>query len=284
MGLVNLGYMLQKARREGYAVAAFNIDNFQTARTAVLAAESLRSPLILQTAVATVKSIGAAAMIGFLRPLAGQAKVPVAIQLDHCTDSELALQCAALGWSSIMFDQSKKDFEENKEKTREMVRFCHDRDVSVEGELGAIAGTEGHIVVAEHEASLADPVSSAEYCRETGIDAFAPAVGTAHGVYKGEPKVEFDLLRTISDAVSCPTVIHGGTGLSDEAFRTLIRNGAAKINISTALKMAYYQAVYTYTHLHPDDNDPLKLDTVAGSAVREVFERHIRLFGSDGKA
>ena len=200
------------------------------------------------------------------------------------SDIDLALQCAGLGWSSIMFDQSKMSYKENMEKTRKMVRFCHDRDVSVEGELGAIAGTEGHIVVAEHEASLADPISSAEYCRETGIDAFAPAVGTAHGVYKGEPKVEFELLRAISDAVSCPTVIHGGTGLSDEAFRTLIRNGAAKINISTALKMAYYQAVYTYIQMHPNENDPLKLDTVAGSAVRDVFERHIRLFGSDGKA
>ena len=176
MGLVNLGYMLQKARREGYAVAAFNIDNYQTARTAVLVAESLRSPLILQTAVATVKAIGPAAMIGFLRPLAEQAKVPVAVQLDHCTDIDLALQCAGLGWSSIMFDQSKMSYKENMEKTREMVRFCHDRDVSVEGELGAIAGTEGHIVVAEHEASLADPISSAEFCRETGID----EIGRAH--------------------------------------------------------------------------------------------------------
>ncbi len=284
MSLVNLAEVMQPAARDGYAVAAFNIVNFQTAQAIVQAAEAIRSPLILQTSVSTVKAIGAEPLIHFLRHLAKAAAVPVAIHLDHCTDIDLALRCADLGWSSVMIDLSKRPFEENMRETALVAAYCHARGVSVEGELGAILGVEDHIVVSERDATLADPALSVEYCRETKIDAFAPAIGTAHGLYKGVPNVEFDLLRTITDRVECPTVVHGGTGLSDEAFRRCVENGAAKINISTAVKIAWCQSLLSYLQAHAEENNPLKSDAAAMKAVAEIATVHMKLFGSADRA
>lgn len=283
MSLVNLADVLRPAARDGYAVAAFNIINFQSAQAIVRAAEAIRSPLILQTSVSTVKAIGAEPLIAFLRQMAESATVPVALHLDHCTDIDLALRGADLGWTSIMIDLSKQPFQDNLRETARVAAYCHARGVSVEGELGAIFGVEDHVVVSERDATLADPDYSEQYCRETGVDAFAPAVGTAHGLYKGTPKVEFDRLRSISDRVDCPTVIHGGTGLSDEAFRRCIANGAAKINISTALKIAWCQSQLRYLQEYAGENDPLASDAAAMTAVAEVAVSHMRLFGCAGK-
>lgn len=284
MSIVNLADVMQPAAREGYAVAAFNIVNFQTAQAIIQAAEAIRSPLILQTSVSTVKAIGPEPLIHFLKDLAVNAKVPVAIHLDHCTDIDLALLCADLGWSSVMVDLSKLPFEENLRETARVAVYCHARGVSVEGELGAILGVEDQIVVSERDASLADPDLSVEYCRETKIDAFAPAIGTAHGLYKGVPKVEFDLLRTITERVECPTVVHGGTGLSDRAFRRCIENGASKINISTAVKIAWCQGMLSYLQAHSAENNPLKSDAAAMQAVAETAAAHMKLFGSENRA
>lgn len=284
MSIYNLADILKPAARDGYAVAAFNIVNFQTAQAIVQSAETIHSPLIIQTSVSTVKAIGIEPLIHFLYDLADKAAVPVAIHLDHCPDIDLALRCADLGWSSVMVDLSKRPFEENLRETARVVSYCHDLGVSVEGELGAILGVEDHIVVSERDASLADPVLSIEYCRETKIDAFAPAIGTAHGLYKGVPQVEFDLLRTIAASVACPTVVHGGTGLSDYAFRRCIENGAAKINISTAVKIAWSQSMLRYLQEHSEENNPLKSDAAAMKAVAETAIAHMKLFGSENKA
>lgn len=284
MSIVNLSSVLKPASQKGYAVAAFNIVNFLTSQAIIREAEKLRSPLILQTSVSTVKAIGVKPLIAFLRDLAEPATIPVAIHLDHCTDIDLARQCAESGWTSVMIDLSKKPYEENREETKKMVDHCLSRDVSVEGELGAILGVEDDIVVSERDAALADPEKSIDYCRYTGIAAFAPAIGTAHGLYKGEPQVEFDLLRRIAADVPCPTVVHGGTGLSDAAFRRCIENGAAKINISTAIKIAYCQSLLAYLKENESENNPLKADAAAMDAVAEVAGDHMRLFGSENKA
>ena len=284
MSIVNLSDLLKPAALQGYAVAAFNIVNYQTTQAVILAAEKINSPLILQTSVSTVKAIGAKPLITFVRDLAESARVPVAIHLDHCTDYDLVLKCADLGWSSVMIDLSSQPYEENKDKTAQVVTYCHARGVSVEGELGAIMGVEDDLFVSQHDAALADPDLSVDYCQATGIDAFAPAIGTAHGLYKGVPKVEFELLRTIANRVSCPVVVHGGTGLSDDAFRQCIRQGAAKINISTALKIAYCQGLSSYLQKKPEENNPLKVDAAAMEDVMAMATRHMILFGSEGKA
>ncbi len=284
MGLVNMTDMLKDAQQRHYAVGAFNIVNFQTARAVLESAERLNSPVILQTSVSTVEAIGQVPLIAFLRQLGSQVNVPVAIHLDHCTKLDFALQCADLGWTSVMVDFSKKSFVENMKNTKIAVDHCHAIGVSVEGELGAIFGVEDNIVVDEREASLADPDNSLEYCDATGIDAFAPAIGTAHGLYKGIPKVEFGLLKKISESIPCPAVVHGGTGLTADAFRECIQNGATKINISTAVKIAYCQAMAAYMQTHQNENNPLKLDAAAVKAVSDIVSEHMYIFGSALKA
>ena len=281
---VSMKEMLQDARTGGYAVGAFNIVNFLTAQATVKAAEEKKSPLIIQTSVASVKQIGPKALIAFLRQLAEDASVPVAVHLDHCTDEALVMQCLALGWSSVMIDLSKAAFEVNVEATRRVVQEAERVGATVEGELGAIFGVEDDIKVDSREASLADPKKSIEYCERTGVSVFAPAIGTAHGLYKGVPVVAFDLLNTIVRSIDVPMVVHGGTGLSTEVFQRLIQIGAAKINISTAVKIAYCSAMHDYTASHPAENNPLKLDAYALDKTMQCVKDHIAIFGSTGRA
>ncbi len=284
MPLVSMTHMLEAAARGGYAVGAFNIVNELTARAVVACAEALRAPVILQTSVSTVKQIGVLPLIGFLRPLAENAAVPVAVHLDHCKDPALARACVDAGWSSVMIDASHLPLEENIAVTADIVRYASARGVSVEGELGAIGGVEDDIVVREGEASLADVDTSVRFTRETGVHAFAPAIGTAHGLYKGQPKLRFDRFEAIRAAVTPPLVVHGGTGLSEEAFQTLVRLGAAKINISTSLKHAYLGGIHDFLAENPDCADPLKLDKYVQARVEEDVRRHVALFEAAGKS
>lgn len=283
MSYVPMKELLVEARKNGYSVGAFNIVNRLTACAAVAAAEALRSPIILQTSVSTVRQIGPKALIGYLRALAESAQVPVAVHLDHCKDPALLRQCIDLGWSSVMIDMSAQPFAVNLEETARAVQYAAKTGATVEGELGAIFGVEDDIVVSERQQSLADPEKSMEYVQSTGIDAFAPAIGTAHGLYKGTPKVEFELFSTLAKCIDVPLVVHGGTGLSRETFRTLVELGAAKINVSTAIKIAYCGAMYDYTAAHRTENNPLKLDQAAFAAVQSVVEEHMRMFGSEGR-
>ncbi len=284
MPLVPMTGMLQAAVSGGYAVGAFNIVNEPTARAVVICCEALSAPVILQTSVSTVRQIGIGALIGFLKPLAERATVPVAIHLDHCKDPNLAKACVDAGWSSVMIDTSHMPLMENIAITADVVRYASPKGVSVEGELGAIGGVEDDLIVGEDDARLADVGSSLRYVRETGIHAFAPAIGTAHGLYKGVPNLRFDRFSAIREAVSVPLVIHGGTGLSDETFRTLVGLGASKINISTALKLAYLDGIRSFLAEHPDASDPLKLDASAAGSVTQMAQAHILLFGADNKA
>jgi fructose-bisphosphate aldolase, class II len=284
MSYVSMKEMLQDAKGAGYAVGAFNIVNHLTAQAAVRAASELRAPIILQTSVSTVRQIGAEELIAYLKTMAERADIPVAVHLDHCTDAALVRKCIDLGWSSVMIDKSKEAFETNLAETAAVVEYAEGHDVTVEGELGAIFGVEEEIVVAEGQSALADVDSSLRYVAETGIDAFAPAIGTAHGLYKGEPKVEFELFATLARNTSCPLVVHGGTGLAPDTFHRLIQLGAAKINVSTAIKIAYCGAMDRYTSEHPDENNPLKLDKAAFEATKTCVMEHVELFRCAGRA
>lgn len=284
MAYVNMKQMLEKARKERYAVGAFNIVNYLTAQAVIDAAEELNSPLILQTSASTVKQIGVKELADMLIPMAKRAKIPVAIHLDHCTDIELVKKCIDAGWSSVMIDASKLPLEENIKQTKEVKEYAEGKDVTVEGELGAIVGVEDDIVVEEGEEALASVEKSKIYLEATNIDAFAPAIGTAHGLYKGEPRIDFDRFTEIEKLSSCPLVIHGGTGLAADVFKKLIALGGAKINISTAIKIAYCGGMNEYTVQRPAENNPLKLDKYVSDAVKRIAKEHIELFGSVNRA
>ncbi|HXK77998.1 MAG TPA: class II fructose-bisphosphate aldolase [Oscillospiraceae bacterium] len=282
MSYVNMRSLLLKARADGYAVGAFNIVNYLTAQAAIQKAVELSSPIILQTSVSTVRQIGPEKLISFLRALAEETPIPVAVHLDHCTDPEYVVKCLDLGWSSVMIDLSQAPFERNLAETMRIVEYAEQKNATVEGELGAIIGVEDDIRAGE--SVLADPGKSLEYVVKTGVDAFAPAIGTAHGLYKGEPKLDYDLFKKLSSEIPCPLVVHGGTGLRPEVFRRLIDLGASKINVSTAVKISYCQGMLAYMSEHPDENNPLKLDSYVMERTKACVEEHIRMFGSAGRA
>jgi len=278
MAYVNMDALLKDARKGHYAVGAFNIVNYLTAKAAVEAAEELGQNIILQTSVKTVKAFGIQEMMGYLRPIAENAKVNVAIHLDHSRDIDFTKACVDAGWSSVMYDGSQLPLNDNIANTRKIVDYAHPKNVTVEGELGAIVGVEDDIFVKEGAGAHANPDDCRRFLKETGVDAFAPAVGTAHGVYKGEININYDLFKNINGFSPCPLVLHGGTGLSDEMFYRLIDLGASKVNISTAIKIAYCQGMSIYMQANPDQNDPLKLDAFVKDRVKEVVGKHIRFF------
>jgi len=280
MPYVNVNEMLERAAGGGYAVGAFNIVNELSARAVVKACEEKNAPVILQTSVATVKQIGVPDLIGFLKNIAENSSVPVAVHLDHCKETELCLACIDAGWSSVMIDASHLPLSENILLTREVVDYARGKGVSTEGELGAISGVEDDLSVSEEDAYLASLEDSIVYVKETGVDIFAPAIGTAHGMYKGEPKLNFERFSEIRNAVGTPLVVHGGTGLAPDVFRKLIGIGAAKINISTALKIAYLSGIKSFIAENPDNTNPLKLDAEAEKSIREMALEHIDIFGT----
>lgn len=272
---------LQQAREHRCAVGAFNIFNHLSARAVVRAAEELNVPVILQTSVVTVKEFGPAGLGSMLRQLAADSSVNVLIHLDHCQDVDLARACVDAGWDSVMFDGSRLPMEENIAGCREVVKYAHSKGVQVEGEYGRIVGVEDAIKVSADDASLADFEESVYFVRESGIDAYAPAIGTAHGVYIGTPTINFDLVARLKTAIDAPIVIHGGTGLSEETFRKLICNGGAKVNVSTAIKHAYLDTCKEYFAEYPDKLDPVGFDRCLDRAIMATARTHMEIFTKD---
>ena len=284
MACVNMTDVLRKARSEGYGVGAFNILDYLSMRAVVRTAEELSAPVIIQTSVKTVLFWGYAAIRSWYRELAEGSPVPVVLHLDHCKDMDVARRCIAEGWTSVMIDASSKPFEENLQITRQVVTMARPASVSVEGELGEIGGVEEDIGAADAEARLASVEKALLFCRSVAIDVLAPAIGTAHGIYKGEPRIAYDRLSAIGRGTGIPLALHGGTGLADEVFRRCISLGCAKVNISTMLKHTLVDSFIEYQDLHGSEYEPLKhfghqLDKLA-SDVRGL----IRLFGAEGKA
>lgn len=278
MNKTNIAEELKKAKENGYAVGAFNIFNYISAKAVISAAEELGKPVILQTSVGTVKYYGSKELFSMLDVLMKAAKVPVYLHLDHCTSVDFAKECVDAGWDSIMIDASKYPLEENIRMTREAADYAHLAGVKAEGELGIIEGVEEDIKADAGE--LAEYEECLYFVRESHIDLFAPALGTAHGVYKGVPKVNFDLAGQLSEALDTPIVCHGGTGLSDEAFARLISAGVAKINISTALKHAYIDGAKEYAAESPDEYAPLKIEEKMFQNLKETAKKHILLFSN----
>lgn len=283
MPLVNMKDMLEKAKQD-YAVGAFNILDYNSMKAVVDAAESLKAPVIIQTSVKTVKMWGHKAIVSWANELCDGTTVPIALHLDHCTDVDYIRACIESGWTSVMIDASARPFEENMELTRRVVDMARPHDISVEAELGAIVGVEDDIHVKEQDAHLADLEQSLRFCAELEIDCFAPAIGTAHGVYKGEPKIAYDLVDKIFQQTRVPLALHGGTGLADEVFHKCIGLGCAKVNISTQLKYAHIDSFVQYYQQNPNEYNPLKPLAAQYQAVRKAVEEKIKLFGSAGRA
>ncbi len=255
------------------------------------AAIEKKSPVIVQTSVKPSKFLARKVMVAIYRTLAESAPIPVCLHLDHCTEIDYCKKCADAGYTNIMIDASKQPYEENIRQTKEVVDYCHKvGNISVEGELGTVSGVEDQVKVAEDEAQLANPKQAVEFVERTGLDIFAPAIGTAHGVYKTKnPKIDFERLGKINKMlngkrIKTPLVVHGGTGLPEDYIKKLLESGGAKFNVSTELKHTLIDAKYEYITAHRDEYDPGKIDAAVRDAIRKAVGHWIDMLGSAGKA
>jgi ketose-bisphosphate aldolase len=282
MSCVNMSAVLPRAKRHGYAVGAFNILDFASMRAVVEAAEELRAPVIIQTSVKTIVLWGYKIVHAWYRQLGEAAQVPVVLHLDHCKDLEVIRTCVETGWTSVMIDASSKPFDENLELTARVVEMARPAGASVEAELGEIGGVEDAQAV--ERSRLADPDKAILFCKKLELDVLAPAIGTAHGIYKGEPHVDFERLEAIARGTRLPLALHGGTGLSDEIFGRAIALGCAKVNISTSLKHVFIDSFQAYRQAHGGEYEPIRIIGHQLQALRSNVAGFIRLFGGEGKA
>ncbi|HXX61214.1 MAG TPA: class II fructose-bisphosphate aldolase [Candidatus Sulfotelmatobacter sp.] len=282
MPIVPTKEILDRAFAQRYGVAAINVINDLTMEAVLAAAEELRAPIIVQTSVKHVKMTGVDAMFAMWTAYASRVTVPAALHLDHCPERDVITACLDRGWNSVLFDASKLSVEENERQCVEVVAEARRHGADVEGEIEGFKRTEEMTGdEAEHVQSLDTVV---EFIRTTGVDVFAPAIGNAHGTYKTAPHLDAQRVSDIVAATGLPVALHGGTGMSPEQFRDLIARGCAKVNISTALKIAYMKSGYDFMTEHPGDYDPPKLFAAQREAVMEMARYHIRAFGSEGKA
>jgi tagatose 1,6-diphosphate aldolase GatY/KbaY len=291
MSIVNAKEIMVEALKGKYAVGAFNITDLLQFEAVIDAAVETKSPVIVQTSVKPSQFLGTNMMVAIYRTLAESAPVPVCLHLDHCTDVDYCKKCADAGYTNIMIDASKQPYEENIRQTKEVADYCHKiGGISVEGELGTVSGVEDQIKVSEDEAQLANPQQSVEFCERTGIDIFAPAIGTAHGVYKTKnPKIDTERMATINqmlngNGIKTPLVVHGGTGLPEETIKKLLAAGGAKFNVSTELKRVLIDAKFEYISAHRDEYDPGKLDKFVRDATRKAVIHWMEMIESVGHA
>ncbi|HOJ83127.1 MAG: class II fructose-1,6-bisphosphate aldolase [Dethiobacteria bacterium] len=284
MPLVSLNEVLGKADREGYAVGAFNCNNMEIVQAIARAAEEEKSPVIIQASQGAIRYAGLQYIIGLVNQAAAEISVPVVLHLDHGTSFEQVIQCIRHGFSSVMIDGSQYPLEENIRLTRKVVEIAHAVGVTVEGELGRIGGTEDDVSVSDAEAFFTDPEEAKRFVEETGVDALAISIGTAHGRYKGEPRLDFERLKKIDELVPCPIVLHGSSGVPDESIKEAVRLGVRKINIDTNIREAFVGAIREYLPDHPDEIDPRNILKPAREATTAIIREKIRLFGSASKA
>jgi len=291
MSIINAKEIMVEALKGGYAVGAFNVTDLLQFEAVIDAAIEKRAPVIVQTSVKPSQFLGTDMMVAIYRTLASSAPVPVCLHLDHCTTVDYCKKCADAGYTNIMIDASKQSYDENIRQTKEVVDYCHSvGNISVEGELGTVGGVEDQIKVAEDEAQLANPQQSVEFVERTGVDIFAPAIGTAHGVYKTKnPKIDFERMAVINkmlngNGIKTPLVVHGGTGLPDDYIKKLLKAGGAKFNVSTELKHTLIDAKFEYISAHRNEYDPGKLDVFVRDATRKAVMHWMDKLGCEGKA
>jgi len=284
MSLVPITDLLKKAEEGGYAVGAFNCNNMEIVQAIIAAAEAERSPVIMQASQGAIKYAGIEFITAMAKVAAENATVPVALHLDHGTSFEQVMLCIRKGFSSVMIDGSKLPLEENIALTKKVIDVAHAVGVSVEAELGKIGGTEDDIHVDEKDAFFTNPEEAKTFVEQTGVDALAVAIGTAHGQYKGIPELDFPRLEKIRSLVNIPIVLHGSSGVPDEAIKKAITLGVRKVNIDTNIREAFVQAARDVLNRDAKEIDPRKVLGPAREAAIEVIREKIRVFGSNGKA
>ncbi len=272
--------MILKAREGRYAVPAFNAENMEMVQAIVAAAEEMRSPVMIQTTPTTVKYITREMAYAMVKAEADKATVPVSLHLDHCEHYEDVVAAMKVGYSSVMIDASKIPYEENVAVTAKVVEAAKPFGATVEAELGTVGGKEdGHSA----DVIYTDPDQALDFATRTGVDIFAVAIGTAHGFYKGEPKLNFELLAKLREMIAVPLVLHGGSGVPDEMIRRTIELGISKVNFATELRAAMTAAVREAL-TNESMIDPKKFMGPGREAVKALCIHKIKLCGSDGKA
>ncbi|MDN4071556.1 MULTISPECIES: class II fructose-1,6-bisphosphate aldolase [Fictibacillus] len=287
MPLVSMKEMLEKGKAEGYAVGQFNINNLEFTQAILQAAQEEKSPVILGVSEGAARYMGGFKLVvSMVKALIEEYKVtvPVAIHLDHGSSYQKCAEAIHAGFTSVMIDGSHFPLEENIALTKKVVELAHFHGVSVEAELGRIGGQEDDLVVDDAEAAYAIPSECDQLVRETGVDCFAPALGSVHGPYKGEPNLGFDRMKEVNELTGVPLVLHGGTGIPTHDIQKAISLGTAKINVNTENQIASFNAVKEYIAANPDKYDPRKYLTAARDAIKETVKGKIREFGSSNKA
>ena len=285
MGYVqNTKEMLIKARKEGYAVPAFNIHNLETIQVVVEAAVELRSPLILAAIPGTMDYAGRAYIQAIAEVAAKENDIPIALHLDHHETVDTIIESLELGVKSVMVDGSQGTFEENIAISKEVVEKAHAYGATVEAELGKLVGQEDDIIIKAEDAEYTDPDTVQEFIERTGVDTLAVAIGTGHGVYETVPNLDFDRLEKIKNLVDIPLVLHGASGISKEDVQKCISLGCAKVNVSTELKIPFSDALRNYLIEHPEETDTRRYMGSAKEAMKKVAKEKILMCMSDGKA
>ena len=282
--LVSGKEILNHAHENGYAVGAFNVNNMEQVQAIIEAAEQTNSPVIIQASQGGLTYAGVEFIAEMGKVAAKKASVPVAIHLDHGTDFKQIMLCLRNGFTSVMIDASHYELDENIRKTKQIIEMAHAVGVSVEAELGKIGGTEDDVSVDEKDATYTDPAEAEKFVKETGVDYLAIAVGTAHGPYKGEPKLDFDRIKVLKERLNMPLVLHGSSGVPEKSIKKAVSLGINKINIDTDIRMAFHKAVKEFVSNHPDVYDPRKIVGPARTAMKEIIADKMRMFGSKGKA
>lgn len=282
MALVTTKQMLLDAQKNGYAVGAFNVENMEMVQAVIAAAEELKSPVIMQTTPSTLKYADVDYFYANVAAAAKKASVPVVMHLDHGNSFDLAMQAYRAGYTSIMIDGSHSVFEENIAVTKAVADACHPGGVPVEAELGKVGGKEDDLDGGN--GGYTEPSEAAEFVQATGIDSLAVAIGTAHGVYKGIPKLDVERLSQIREVVSIPLVLHGTSGVPDDAVRECIRRGICKVNYATDLRIAFTNGVKEVLTANPDTIDPKKYNAVGREKVKEYVMSKMLVCGSNDRA
>ena len=282
MSFVTTEQMLYKADKEGYAVGAFNVENMEMVMAVIKACEETNAPAILQTTPSTVKYAGLDMYYANVAAAAKRARVPIALHLDHGNSFELAMQALHTGYTSIMIDGSKLVLEENIALSKRVADVCRACGIPVEAELGKVGGKEDDMSC--DDPGYTDPDDAVRFVNETGVTSLAVAIGTAHGIYKGEPKLDVERLSEIRKVVSIPLVLHGASGVPDEAVKDCIRRGISKVNFATELRIAFSDGIKEYLAKDPEVFDPKKYCALGSEKVTALVKEKIAVCGSAGKA
>ena len=282
MPLVTSEKMLLDAQKRGYAVGAFNCENMEMVKAIIAAAEELRAPLMLQTTPSTVKYGTLETFVAIVAAEAKKASVPVCLHLDHGSSFDLAVQAIKAGYTYVMIDGSKEDFEGNVAVSKKVADVAKAVNIPCEAELGKVGGKEDDL---EADADTnTDPEQAREFVERTGITSLAVAIGTAHGFYVGTPVLDKERLSEIRKVVDIPLVLHGASGLSDQDVRDCVARGICKVNFATELRKAYTDAGKALLQEKPETFDPKALGKVGMAAVTELVKNRMKVCGCDGKA